>query len=102
LAEENFSIGEVSGAVVIPVLVEVEAGAEIGACAAIVDEVVTVAVCESLDERNVGVWRRHPPATAMTPIRGRSLLRLSRNLRLPKTKFIPERLHFLCYQPSLS
>jgi hypothetical protein len=69
-------MGEVSSGGASPVLVEVEAGATMGACEAIVEEVATIAVWESVDERTVGVSRRHPPSAAMAIIRGRSLIEI--------------------------
>ena len=66
-------MGDVSSGGVSAVLVEVEAGATLGAREAIVEEVVTIAVCESVDEWTVGVSRRHPPSAAMAITRGRSL-----------------------------
>ena len=57
-------MGEVSGGGVSPVLV----------CEPMVEEVVTIAVCESADERTAGVSRRHPPSAAVAIITGRSLI----------------------------
>jgi len=45
-------MGEVSSGGASPLLVEVEAGATMGACKAIVEEVATIAVWESVDERS--------------------------------------------------
>jgi hypothetical protein len=66
-------MGELSRGGVSPALVEVEAGATIGTCEGVVEELVTIAVCESVDERTVGVSRRHPPVGAMGTNRVRNL-----------------------------
>jgi hypothetical protein len=54
-------------------LVDFEAAGTAAACEAVVEDVVMIAACESVDERTVGVSRRHPPSTAMAVIRGRNL-----------------------------
>jgi hypothetical protein len=56
-----------------PVLVELEAGSALGACEAMVEDVVTIAVCESVNERTGGVSRRHADGAAMAMVRVRNL-----------------------------
>ena len=46
------------------------------------EEVATIAVCESADERTAGVSRRHPASAVMAIIRGRSLFETVNSLGL--------------------